>query len=191
MVWKPHATVAAIIEREQKFLMIEELVDGERVINQPAGHLDPDESLVEAAVRETLEEAGVFLADRNNMSTTDLERINSLRLAADLKRDWLVNLIENEQWCLTLSALYSWSHWITPVLMKRRFDTRFFIAEMPAGQSCRPDLRADFLPHGCSGTRRGRGALSGQRDLSRLLPSFKGSGGCRTTAAPHPQYTGG
>jgi len=94
-----------------------------------------------AAVRETLEEAGVFLADRNNSSTADLERINSLRLAADLKQDWFVKLIENEQWCLTLSALCSWSHWITPVLMKRRFDTRFFIAQMPAGQICRPDAR--------------------------------------------------
>ncbi|MFV9614858.1 MAG: NUDIX hydrolase [Gammaproteobacteria bacterium] len=56
MVWKPHATVAAIIERDNKFLMVEELIQGEQVINQPAGHLDPDESLVEAAIRETQEE---------------------------------------------------------------------------------------------------------------------------------------
>ena len=94
-----------------------------------------------AAVRETLEEAGVFLANRNDSSTADFERINSLRLAANLEPDWFVKLIENGQWCLSLSALYSWSHWITPVLMKRRFDTRFFIAEMPAGQSCRPDAK--------------------------------------------------
>jgi len=56
MVWKPHATVAAIIERDSKFLMVEELVNNERVFNQPAGHLDPDESLVDAVIRETLEE---------------------------------------------------------------------------------------------------------------------------------------
>ncbi len=56
MVWKPHATVAAIIERDNKFLMVEELIQGEQVINQPAGHLDPDESLLEAAIRETQEE---------------------------------------------------------------------------------------------------------------------------------------
>ncbi|MFV2004182.1 MAG: NUDIX hydrolase [Gammaproteobacteria bacterium] len=56
MIWKPHATVAAIIERDNKFLMVEELVNGERVFNQPAGHLDPDESLVDAVVRETREE---------------------------------------------------------------------------------------------------------------------------------------
>lgn len=48
MVWKPHTTVAANIERGNKFLMVEELVFGEQVINQPAAHLDPDESLVEA-----------------------------------------------------------------------------------------------------------------------------------------------
>jgi 8-oxo-dGTP pyrophosphatase MutT (NUDIX family) len=57
MVWKPHATVAAIIEREQKFLMVEEVIHGERVINQPAGHLDPDETLIDAAIRETREES--------------------------------------------------------------------------------------------------------------------------------------
>ena len=56
MVWKPHATVAAIIERDNKFLMVEELIQGKQVINQPAGHLDPDESLLEAVIRETQEE---------------------------------------------------------------------------------------------------------------------------------------
>ncbi|MDH3343032.1 MAG: NUDIX hydrolase [Gammaproteobacteria bacterium] len=56
MIWKPHATVAAIIEREGKFLMVEEDIEGEIVYNQPAGHLDPGESLIEAAIRETQEE---------------------------------------------------------------------------------------------------------------------------------------
>jgi len=56
MVWKPNATVAAVIERNNTFLMVEELIDGLRVINQPAGHLDNNESLVEAIVREVREE---------------------------------------------------------------------------------------------------------------------------------------
>ena len=56
MTWKPHATVAAIIERDGKFLMVEELAHSEQVFNQPAGHLDPDESLIDAVIRETLEE---------------------------------------------------------------------------------------------------------------------------------------
>ncbi len=56
MIWKPHATVAAIIERDNKFLMVEELIRGEHLFNQPAGHLDPDESLIDAVIRETQEE---------------------------------------------------------------------------------------------------------------------------------------
>ena len=56
MIWKPHVTVAAVAETESRFLMVEERVDGQLVFNQPAGHLDPGESLIEAVIRETLEE---------------------------------------------------------------------------------------------------------------------------------------
>ena len=56
MTWKPHATVAAIIERDNKFLMVEELIHGEKQFNQPAGHLEPDETLIDAVIRETREE---------------------------------------------------------------------------------------------------------------------------------------
>lgn len=54
--WFPHVTVAAVIEREGRFLLVEEnTVDGIR-FNQPAGHLEEGESLVEACTRESLEE---------------------------------------------------------------------------------------------------------------------------------------
>ena len=56
MIWKPDVTVAAVIEREGRFLMVEERVGQSLVINQPAGHLEPNESLIEATIRETLEE---------------------------------------------------------------------------------------------------------------------------------------
>ena len=56
MIWKPHVTVAAIAEKDDKFLIVEEMVDGLLVYNQPAGHLDSGESLIEAVIRETLEE---------------------------------------------------------------------------------------------------------------------------------------
>lgn len=56
MIWKPHVTVAAIAENDGKFLIVEEKVDGQMVYNQPAGHLDSGESLIEAVIRETLEE---------------------------------------------------------------------------------------------------------------------------------------
>ncbi len=55
-LWRPSVTVAAIIERDGKFLLVEELQDGRRVLNQPAGHLDPDETLIAACAREVMEE---------------------------------------------------------------------------------------------------------------------------------------
>jgi 8-oxo-dGTP pyrophosphatase MutT (NUDIX family) len=57
MTWQPHITVATIVEDNGKFLMVEELKAGRR-LNQPAGHLEPNETLPQAAVRETLEETG-------------------------------------------------------------------------------------------------------------------------------------
>lgn len=57
MVWKPRVTVAAIIEREGRFLMVEEQVGSPNTaFNQPAGHLEEDESLQQAIIREVLEE---------------------------------------------------------------------------------------------------------------------------------------
>jgi len=56
MTWKPSVTVAAVVERDGRFLLVEESIDGRLVLNQPAGHLDPNESLVEACRREVLEE---------------------------------------------------------------------------------------------------------------------------------------
>jgi ADP-ribose pyrophosphatase YjhB (NUDIX family) len=58
MSWSPRVTVATVIERDQRYLMVYEEADGKKVYNQPAGHLDPNETLQEAAVRETLEETG-------------------------------------------------------------------------------------------------------------------------------------
>jgi 8-oxo-dGTP pyrophosphatase MutT (NUDIX family) len=54
----PHLTVAAVVERDGRFLCVEEHVGGARVINQPAGHVDDGESLLDAVRRETLEETG-------------------------------------------------------------------------------------------------------------------------------------
>jgi 8-oxo-dGTP pyrophosphatase MutT (NUDIX family) len=54
--WLPHVVAAAIVERDGKFLLVEEKADGRLVLNQPAGHLDAGESLMQAVVRETLEE---------------------------------------------------------------------------------------------------------------------------------------
>jgi len=58
MTWKPNVTVACVAEREGRFLLVEEREAGRAVLNQPAGHLEEGESLLEAAVRETREETG-------------------------------------------------------------------------------------------------------------------------------------
>ena len=63
-LWKPSVTVAAVIERDGRFLLVEEqTADGVR-LNQPAGHLDPGESLPAAAARETLEETAFDFTPR-------------------------------------------------------------------------------------------------------------------------------
>ncbi|WP_323121426.1 NUDIX hydrolase [Burkholderia alba] len=71
-IWTPHVTVAAIVERDGRFLVIEEHTSAGLRINQPAGHLEAGETLVDAVIRETLEETarpfepealvGVYLA---------------------------------------------------------------------------------------------------------------------------------
>ena len=90
-----------------------------------------------AAIRETFEEAGVCLFHRENHPAADLAA--GLRLSTGLEKGWLLKLIAKENCRLALSSLSRWSHWITPVLMKRRFDTLFFLADMPSNQCCRPD----------------------------------------------------
>ena len=56
MVWKPRVTVAVVAERQQRFLMVEEDVQGVVRFNQPAGHREDKESLVDAVIRECREE---------------------------------------------------------------------------------------------------------------------------------------
>ena len=56
MVWSPRVTVAAVVEEDGRFLIVEEIENGKTVFNQPAGHLEENETLIEAVIRETAEE---------------------------------------------------------------------------------------------------------------------------------------
>ena len=56
-IWKPNTTVAAIIERDNKFLLVEEETERGNRFNQPAGHLEDGETLIQAVIRETMEES--------------------------------------------------------------------------------------------------------------------------------------
>ena len=59
MSWEPHVTVAVVVERDSRFLLVEEINDRDMlVLNQPAGHVEQGETLEQAAIREALEETG-------------------------------------------------------------------------------------------------------------------------------------
>ena len=58
--WTPHVTVATVVEKDGRFLFVEEHSEGfvHTVFNQPAGHVECDETIIQAVIRETLEETG-------------------------------------------------------------------------------------------------------------------------------------
>ncbi|MCY3767859.1 MAG: NUDIX hydrolase [Gammaproteobacteria bacterium] len=56
--WYPHVTVASLATRDGKYLLVQESYNGKSVLNQPAGHVEKGETLLQAVVRETLEETG-------------------------------------------------------------------------------------------------------------------------------------
>jgi phosphatase NudJ len=58
-MFKPHVTVACVVQAEGQFLVVEETIQGKALWNQPAGHLEADETLLEAAKRELWEETGI------------------------------------------------------------------------------------------------------------------------------------
>ncbi len=107
------------------------------------GGLDEESAVayVVAVIRETFEEAGVFLAHKKDQRPEDLVGICALRESEELPRGWMRERVVSEEWVLGLSLLSRWSHWITPEGMPRRFDTRFFLAFMLNGQKCVPDNR--------------------------------------------------
>jgi len=118
-------------------------IDIECISNQLGGNLSGEEALWYgvATIREIFEEAGVFLAYRNGKNRGYLDGLCNLRMTSGLPKGWLQDLVVDEGWVLELSRLGRWSHWITPELMSRRYDTRFFTIFMPPGQKCIPDSR--------------------------------------------------
>jgi 8-oxo-dGTP pyrophosphatase MutT (NUDIX family) len=94
-----------------------------------------------AAIRETFEEAGIFLGAETETSQEGIGRLCERRVTERLPKGWLREWVESQGWELSLTKLARWAHWITPDAMPQRFDTRFFVAFMPENQACRPDRR--------------------------------------------------
>lgn len=61
-MFKPHVTVACVVQAEGQLLVVEETINGVATWNQPAGHLEADETLIQAAARELYEETGIQAA---------------------------------------------------------------------------------------------------------------------------------
>lgn len=92
-----------------------------------------------AAIRETFEEAGVLLAETQMKNPTDQENLRGNQ--NNFQPGWFGDVAKTHGWCLSLERLFRWAHWITPSAMKYHYDTRFFVAAMPSGQTCRPDQK--------------------------------------------------
>jgi len=119
-------------------------VDAARLVARMHGvsEVDVARALVVCALRETFEEAGVLLGTMADGSPLDEERVTALASArAELLAGEISfpRLLADLDLRLDGGGLVYFDHWITPPLEKRRFDTRFFVARTPSGQSPRHD----------------------------------------------------
>lgn len=99
------------------------------------GLTDRERCLRVAAIREAYEESGIFLAryrdKREMVSGQDLERFSSYRNQLSENRISIETFLKKEKLVLACDKLICFAHWITPVQMPKRFDTSFFLAEVP------------------------------------------------------------
>ena len=86
-------------------------------------------------------QAGVFLGYRDGPGREDFEEVCERRTTGGLLPGWFHEWTVSGDWTLAFSWLAPWAHWITPKLRRQRYDTRFFLAFMPDGQTCTPDAR--------------------------------------------------
>lgn len=142
-------------------------------LHDPAGDPLPEEAalaLYVAACRETFEESGVLLArDRSGAACGGdcTARLQELRAAVAADAGTFVSLLQREELYLDLAPLVYWSHWITPSLEPKRFDTRFFAIAVPPGQAASAD-RSELTEHAWVRPARVREAL--ERREIRVVP---------------------
>lgn len=96
-----------------------------------------------AACRETFEEAGVLLARDASGRPCDpvlVESLQSRRVAGDAEPPSFLGMLEEHDLFLDIAPLVYWSHWVTPSLEPKRYDTRFFVVPVPEGQAAQADF---------------------------------------------------
>jgi 8-oxo-dGTP pyrophosphatase MutT (NUDIX family) len=121
-----------------------------------------------AAIRETWEEAGIFVGRRKGEKELfGREQVRRLREAYPDPLTNLATIVEREALELAADRLVRFAHWITPEAEPRRFDTQFFIAAAPAGQEAVHDGRETLECFWLSP----RGALA-EADAGRALVMF-------------------
>jgi 8-oxo-dGTP pyrophosphatase MutT (NUDIX family) len=101
-------------------------------------------ALFVAACREIFEETGILLAHgagKQALLAPHVERIQTEREAVAERASAFVELLVREDLHLDLDGLVFWTHWVTPSLEPKRFDTRFFAIEVPSGQTVLADTR--------------------------------------------------
>jgi 8-oxo-dGTP pyrophosphatase MutT (NUDIX family) len=99
---------------------------------------DDARGLVCAAVRETFEESGVLLAgpdEHSVVADTSAATFQDARLALERREMTFGSYLADSGLVLRTDLLGAWAHWITPTFEPRRYDTRFFVAVLPEGQS--------------------------------------------------------
>ena len=130
-------------------------------VEEPAASAPPDVSaLIVAAVRETLEEAGVLLAVDQSGTTAAPEVVEQMRRRLDAGQP-LARLLTEAGLAIDPARLIPWRHWMTPAVESRRFDARFFVAAAPEAHAahsatdesdravwCRPAEALDQLRQG-------------------------------------------
>ena len=115
--------------------------DSADATDDPDGHA----SYVVAAIREAFEEAGLLLARRRSGEWVDFgdlptrERFHAHRMELNGGSCGFLQLLEREELVIHASDLTYWSRWITPIGSPRRFDARFFVAEVPTSYDTSPD----------------------------------------------------
>ena len=132
--------------------------------------LDAAAGLYVAACREAFEEAGVLLACTSSGEPCDAAtaaRLGFRRLDVTEDATAFTRMLEAEDLFLDTQQLVYWSHWITPSIEPKRFDTRFFAAPLPPGQAASADL-SELTEHAWLEPANVAGAL--ERGELRLVP---------------------